>query len=288
MYIVLGGTGHIGKALTEELVKHGKEVTVVTHDAGKAAVIEAAGAKAAVADVNDVEKLANIFEKGKRFFLLNPPADPATDIDVTERKTVQSILAAVKGSNAEYIVAASTYGAQKGEGIGDLGVLYELEQGLEQLGVPHTIIRSGYYYSNWDMALESANAEGKLYTFFPPDFKLAMVAPADIAKLAAKLLTNGQSDDKKIVYCAGPADYSANDVAKAFAKALNKDVEPVEIPKEAWEDTMQQVGYSEKSAKSMANMTRITIEQDYEIPDNPHRGSITIEEYIAGLVNKKR
>jgi uncharacterized protein YbjT (DUF2867 family) len=283
MYIVLGGTGHIGKTLIEELVKRNEEVTVVTHDAGKVQEIESKGAKAAVADVNDVEKLINIFEKGKRFFLLNPPADPATDIDVTERKTVQSILTAVKGSNAEYIVAASTYGAQKGDNIGDLGVLYELEQGLEQLGVPHTIIRSGYYYSNWDMAAESANTEGKLYTFFPPDFKLAMVAPADIAKLAAELLIKGTTN-QKIVYCAGPTDYSANDVAKAFAKALNKDVEPVEIPKEAWEDTMQQVGYSGKSAKSMANMTRITIEQDYEIPDDPYRGAISIEEYIESSI----
>lgn len=283
MYIVLGGTGHIGKALTEELAKRGEAVTVVTHNAGKAAAIEATGAKAAVADVNNVEALQRIFRKGKRLFLLNPPADPATDIDAVERKTVQSMLAAVKGLNAEYIVAASTYGAQKGEGIGDLGVLYELEQGLEQLGVPHTIIRSGYYYSNWDMALESANDEGKLYTFFPPGFKLAMVAPADIAELLLK----GQAD-QRLVYCAGPAYYSANDVAKAFSKALSKEVEPVEIPKEAWEATMQQVGYSEKSAKSMANMTRITLEQDYEIPGNPHRGVITIEKYMAELIDKKR
>jgi uncharacterized protein YbjT (DUF2867 family) len=286
MYILLGGTGHIGKALSTELLKRDEQVTIITHDAGKAAEIESTGAIAAVADVFNPEELSKVFKKGKRLFLLNPPADPATDIDETERKSVDSILSAIKDSRLEFIVAASTYGAQQGGQIGDMGVLYEMEQGLEKLAIPYTIIRSGYYYSNWDMALETARAEGKIYTFFPPGFKLAMVAPADIAKFAAKLLTQGTSS-RTINYCAGPEDYSANDVAKAFSKALNKNIEAVEIPKEAWQETLQQVGFSEKSAISMANMTRITVEQDYEIPDNPERGTITIEEYVSGLVSAK-
>jgi len=268
--------------LTRELLKRNEKVLVVTHSPDKVEAIKSIGAQAAVADVLDTYRLHEVFKKGKRLFLLNPPADPSADIDIEERRSIRSILSALKGSGLEKIVAESTYGAQPGDSLGDLGVLYEMEQGLEAQEIPATIIRSAYYYSNWDMALESAKNEGKLYTFFPADFRLPMVAPADIAKLAAQLLIE-PVNKKKLCYRSGPEDYSPTDVAAAFSKALKKPVEVAEIPKEEWVSTMMQAGYSSKSAESMAYMTEVTL-RNHEQPQNPERGTITIDEYIGNLM----
>lgn len=287
MYIITGGTGHIGKALSAELLERKEDVLIITHNPDKPDEIAKSGARSAIVDVNDTNKLNQVYRKGNRLFVLNPPADPSRDMVAEEFKSVQSILSAISDSGAEKIVVASTYGTQPGHDIGDLGVLHELERGIASSGMSHAIIRSAYYYTNWDMSLDTAINEGKIYTFFPPDFRLPMVAPADIAKLAAQLLT-GSVNQTGLHYCAGPEDYSPNDVAAAFGKALGKPVEAVEIPRETWEETMMQVGFSEKSAKSMANMTAITLEDDYEKPDNPYRGTITIEEYISGLVNSRQ
>ncbi|TGR60102.1 NmrA family transcriptional regulator, partial [bacterium M00.F.Ca.ET.194.01.1.1] len=92
----------------------------------------------------------------RRAFLLNPPADPATDTDAEEQKTVAAIVTALAGSGLEKVVAESTYGAQPGEGIGDLSVLYGFEQKLKAQTIPASIIRAAYYMSNWDQALETA------------------------------------------------------------------------------------------------------------------------------------
>lgn len=283
MYILLGGTGHITSAITDVLSNKKEQVSVITHNPEKVSDIESKGAGAIVADVNNREDLQKALKKVKRLFILNPPADPGTDTATEELKSVKSIVAALEGLQPEKIVAESTYGAQPGDNIGDLSVLYNMEQGLTHSGKDVSIIRAAYYMSNWDFSLETAKAEGKIYTLYPVDFKLPMVAPKDIAQFAAHLLIS-PPEKTKIYHICGPEEYSANDVAEAFAKALGKTVEAVQIPEQEWESFLQKAGFSEKAAHSMANMTRITLHKDYIVTDAPHKGTTTIATYIINLI----
>jgi hypothetical protein len=116
--------------------------------------VEATRSRVAVVDVHDTPALTRVFRDGRRLFLLNPPAAPSTDTAREERKSVASILRALDESKIEKVVAESAYGAQPGEHVGDLGVLFELEQQLNQRSIPSSIIRAAYYMSNWDSAAE--------------------------------------------------------------------------------------------------------------------------------------
>ena len=285
MYIILGGTGHVGSAVATTLLEKGKEVTVVTHNPQKAPEWEQKGAHVTVADVYDSDKLQAIFRNGERLFLLNPEADPATDTVLEEQRTLSSILKALENSGIRKVVAQSTEGAQPGEGIGDLGVLFDMEERLKKMKLPVDIIRAGYYMSNWDGALETAKKEGRVYTFFPVDFRLPMVAPKDIGIIAANFLTN-DARDFRIHYVEGPEMYSSSDVAKAFSKALNKPVEAMQIPEEKWLPTLKQFGFSEKAARSIAAMTKITLNH-LEKAVSPIHGDTTLDEYIESLVSRK-
>lgn len=287
MYIILGGTGHVGRAVTDELIAQNKKVTVITHDPKKVEEIEKSGAFAVVADVMDTGQLRKAFSHGRRLFLLNPPADPKTDTAAVERESLKSILKALEGSGIEKVVAESTGGAQPGDKIGDLGVLYEMEQELKKLPLKVNIIRAGYYYSNWDGFLETAKAEGKIYTMYPPEFKLPMAAPQDIGRFAAGLISS-DNDDKEPYDFNGPEDYSPNDVAGAFGKVLGKPVVVEEIPENGWIDFLKSAGFCEEAAQSMAAMTKITLNKDYEQPTNIQRGLTTIDEYVEQLVARQK
>lgn len=282
MYIILGATGHIGSVLTEQLLERGESVMLVTRSAQQREHWERKGARIAIADVADPRALRQVFEHGKRAFLLNPAADPAGDTIAEERKTARSILTALQGSGLEKVVAISTYGAQPGEAIADLGVLYELEQGLRDQPIPASIIRGAYYMSNWDMSLPTARDQGQVYALFPASFELPMVAPHDIAVLAAKLLAEPASQTG-LHFIEGPKRYAISEVAAAFAKALGRSVEIVTTPPEKWQSTLQEAGFSAVSARSMANMSKLTLEKPFEAKD-PVRGSTTLDEYIAALV----
>lgn len=283
MYIILGATGHVGSAVAQSLLDKGESVTIVTHDASKGEAWQQKGATVAVVDVHDTEQLRHVFQQGRRLFVLNPPAPVTTDTAQEERKSVQSILAAIPGSNVEKIVVESTYGAQPGDQVGDLGVLYELEQGLQKTGIPTSIVRAAYYMSNWDMTLATAQQSGQVHTLYPPDFKLPMAAPQDLGAVGARLLQE-PVEQTGIHYVEGPERYSSADVAAAFGIALGKEVKAVETPREAWASNLQQMGFSSPAAESMAAMTAVTLDQRYDLPTSPVRGKITLQEYITGLV----
>ncbi len=283
MYIILGATGHVGSAVANSLLQEGKEVIVVTRSADKAGVWEKRGAQAAVVDIYHKRAFRKLLQRGKRLFLLNPPAPPNTDTVQEELAGVAAILQALESSRIEKVVAESTYGAQPGIGIGDLGVLYDMEQGLHKLDIPASIIRAGYYMSNWDSAYDSVVKEGKLYSFFPPGHQFGMVAPEDIGKVAARLLM-APASDIGLHYVEGPQLYSPKDVADAFGKALGKPVEAVQIPPDQWEPAMQEMTFSPKAAASMAAMTRIVMGKDFEVAKNPVRGETSLEDYIKLLV----
>lgn len=279
-YAILGGTGHIGSVLSDLLLKANMQVTIIGHNADKQKQWIAKGAHYEIADILDSEKLHSIFRTADRIFILNPPADPKGDAESREIKQAESIVKALKGLHPQKIVLASTYGAREGKNIFDLGTLYQLEQALQKLGLPLAIIRSAYYMSNFDLPAEMAIQSGKLSTLIPADFKIPMVAPKDIATLAAACLQDARTG---IFYIQAQDEYSAEDVTRILTTLSNKKITPQEIPEEKWSSYMEENGFSSTSVESFIGMTRLTIDEKFQAP-NPETGQTTLEEYLKQTI----
>jgi uncharacterized protein YbjT (DUF2867 family) len=284
MYIVLGSTGHVGSEVVAALLTAGCPVTAVTRSKDRAAAWRTKGADAAVVDVSDGDGLRRVLQTGRRAFLLNPPADPSTDTDREERFTASAIVNALDGSGLEKVVVQSTYGAQPGEAVGDLSVLYELEQAVAALPTPSSVLRAGFYMSNWDTVLDAARA-GSLPTMYPAQLKLPMAAPADLGQVAARLL-QAPVDECGIHYVEGPERYSSQDAADAFADALGRPVEVAVTPREEWEAAYRKLGFSGPAAAAYTRMTAVAVDGDYDMPGEPERGKVTLQNYVRALVRR--
>lgn len=282
MHIILGGTGHVGSAVARALLDAGEPVTIVSHDPAKGEEWKQRGAKVAIADIHDVDTLRVVFRSGRRAFLLNPPAAPHTDTDAEEKATVAAILSALEGSGLEKLVAESTYGAQPGERCGDLNTLWALERGLAEQPIPYAINRGAYYFSNWAANLDEVRDEGVLRTMFDADFELPMVAPEDLGAHAAALMTD---DRTGIFFVEGPRLYTPQDVANAFAAALDRTVRVETVPRNQWTPAFKAIGFSSPAAESYARMTATTVDGP-AFPDDPVRGAVRLEDYIATLVEQ--
>ncbi|RYE70525.1 MAG: NAD-dependent epimerase/dehydratase family protein [Rhizobiaceae bacterium] len=282
MFVIMGATGHVGSATARALLEAGEHVTIVTRHAGGGVELRKLGAEIAVADVEDVATLRAAFQRGRRALLLNPPGDVTKDSDAIERRGVANILAALVGSGLEKVVAESTAGAQPGDRIGDLSVLWELEQGLLAQPIPAAINRAAYYMSNWNMQLESAYETGTLTTMFPADLKVPMIAPADLGEFAAERLLSSHAD-VGIRMVEGPARYSSREVADAFASALDRQVSLKTTPAGHWKDSFLELGFSEEAADSYGRMTQVTVEIGFDAPGEALRGRITLQSYVDGL-----
>jgi len=282
MFVILGATGNIGSELVARLSHAGHPVLAITHSAEKARTLALPHVEAIALDVNDTEALRAAFRRGSRAFLLNPPADPSGDTNAAELASAGSIAAALDGSGLEKVVAESTYGAQSGDAIGDLSVLFEFERLVAASGIPAAINRGAYYYSNLAMFLEPAG-QGVIHVPFPKDFSLPMVAPSDLAEAAADRLLRPTSVTG-IRHVEGPRHYSFADVADSFGRALGRPVEVETIPRRQLEQSFRQVGFSPEAARSYARMTEATIDDVYQPQDDPIRGAVALDDYVAGLV----
>lgn len=283
MHIIMGGTGHVGSETAKALLQAGEAVGIITRDAGGADALRDAGAEIIEANVDDVASLRAAFRRGRGAFLLNPPSDTSKDSDTIERRQVANILAALDGSGLEKLVAESVGAARAGDRIGDLSVLWELQEGLAKQPIPASINGAGYYLSNWDAQLESVRKTGRLATMFPAHLKLPLVAPADLGRAAAERLMSS-IDDVGIRFIVGPEHYSSQQVADAFARALGRDVELDVTPPGQLEAAFRELGFSNLSAQSYARMTRAAIEQAGDTALEVWRGEVTLDAYIDALV----
>lgn len=280
--MITGGTGQVGSALARALLRMGEPVTIVSRNPQAAAAWTSQGASFAVCDIRDTKALHKVFMNAKKVFVLNPPADPTTDTSAEERRTADSLVTALQHTNLERIVVASTLGAQEGDMIGDLGVLYGLEQGVATLGYPYSVMRSGYYMSNWAQSLKTVKETGQLMSFLPADLKIPMVAPGDIGQVAARLMTD--INPPKYNSIQGPELYSPKDVATALSEVLERPVSLTVIPRDELIATFKSFGFSEEAAISYARMTELTID-DPDIPSDSIKGRTSLKEYVSSLVH---
>lgn len=283
MHVILGGTGHVGSATARALLAAKQEVTVVGRHAADALAWEERGARFAAIDVTDNAALRGALRGGDTAFLVNPPADPATDTDAVERASAAAIVEALAGSGLKRIVALSTYGAQPGDAIGDLSVLYDFEQALHAQPIATAILRAAYYLTNWDAQFAAARA-GAIVTPYPADLAMPMVAPDDLGRAAADLLT-AHALPAGPIHVEGPRRYAAQEVADAFARALGRRVVVEVVPRDRWEDMYRGLGFSPAAARAFVRMAAATLDGMDDLPPAPVRGTTTLEAYVARLAS---
>jgi uncharacterized protein YbjT (DUF2867 family) len=286
MILVLGGTGHVGREVANALLRRNQTVMVVGHDPSKGDEWLQKGASFAAIDIRDTEGLRKVLSQGKRAFLLNPPAPPSTDVDVLERETIASIVAALSGTTLEKVVIQSTYGARFDDHCGDLGSLYEFERKMELQPIPASIMRAAFLFSNWDPFVNSAFREGSITSMFPADLKIPMVSPIDLGEAAADLLLSEVPEN--ITHVEGPQTYSSQDVADAFSVATGRKVGLSVIPQDQWIPAYKKLGFSDAAATSYECRTAATVNGQIEVPPTPRRGSTRLLDHIQQSCAQRR
>lgn len=274
MNIILGASGQVGSAITDFLLQKNLPVKGVIRDAEKADELEKRGAAVYIADYTDLSSLKTALNDGTTVFLLTPENVHSHDLLGDTKSMLENYRLAVESSPIEKIVGLSSIGAQHATGTGNLQMSYMLEHAFAGLPVQQVFIRPAYYYSNWLAYLSTAEKPGILPTFFPVDLKIPMISPIDVARFAADIISNDIEGKSKVYELTGPEMYSAGNVADIMEEALNRDVEPQQIPREHWEETLRQVGFSKDAVNNLIKMSEAVIDGRAS-PEG--RGTDTIE-----------
>jgi NAD(P)H dehydrogenase (quinone) len=234
MYAITGITGKVGGALAATLLAAGLPVRAVVRGATKGAAWAARGCEVAVAEMGDAASLTSAFRGAAGVFILPPSEfDPEPGFPEAKR-VIAAVTAALAEARPGKVVCLSTIGADAPhENLLTQRTL--MEQSLEEIGLPVTFLRPGWFMENalWDVP--SARDEGVLRSFLQPADKLfPMVATQDVGRLAAALLREDWIGIR-VVELEGAARVSPNDLARAFATVLERPVRVETVPRESWE-----------------------------------------------------
>jgi NAD(P)H dehydrogenase (quinone) len=241
MYAITGISGKVGGAVARTLLAAGQPVRAVVRDAAKARSWAQQGCEVAVAEMGDAAALASAFREIEGVFILPPPVfDPAPGFPEA-RAVATAVRTALEAARPAKVVSLSTVGAQATQP--NLLTQHTLmEQSLRQLTIPVTLLRPAWFMENlaWDVA--SARDTGVIASFLQPlDKPVAMIATADIGRVAAELI---QQDWKgcRVVELEAARRSTPNEVAATFAGILGRPVAVAAVPRQTWASLFESQG----------------------------------------------
>ncbi|USH03454.1 NmrA family NAD(P)-binding protein [Grimontia kaedaensis] len=288
LYVVMGVTGRTGSVAAKTLLNDNKRVRVVMRDASRAKEWIELGAEVALADINDVPALSEVFSGADGAYIVSPPQYSSKALFSQAESMAQSITKAALVSKLPKLVALSSVGAHQADNAGWIGMNRKLEEILGSSGLNVTFLRAAYFMENWAPLVKIASGQGRLPSFLSPlDRKLPMIATGDIGRIAAESL-NTDWDGIRILDLEGPNRYSPRDVANSLALKLGKPITAISIPESDWKNAIGGMGFSEQAISGFVEMTRGLNSGHIDFSDELNsvslKGVITVEKVLESLI----
>ena len=281
--IITGSLGHIGKPLTEKLVQTGHDVTVVSSNPKKQAEIEGLGASAAIGTLEDVEFLVSAFDGADAVFAMVPPNYGAPDVRVYYQKLARNYAAAITRAGVKRVVHLSSYGADLDRGTGFILGAHDAEGILNELSdVALTHLRPTYFYYNLSNFADMIKESGFIGTNYGGDDKILLVAPVDIAAVAAQELTEA-AHGTTVRYLASD-ERTADEIARVLGAAINKpDLKWVTFSDEETKRALEGKGMPPHIADAMvelgASIHSGVLRADYDQHQPTTMGKVKLEDF---------
>ncbi|RWO78279.1 MAG: NmrA family protein [Mesorhizobium sp.] len=252
MYVVLGANGRAGGEVARALIAGGEAVRVVLRRKERGEKWTALGAEVAVGSMEDAGAMADALKGARAAFLLNPP--PVSGDPYQRTEEIGAALAdAARRAGLPKAVVLSSIGAQHASGTGVIATLNRFEALLDGVAPATAFLRSGYFVETWNEVAQAVLSQSILPTFIEPPQKIPMVSTIDVGRAAATVLCE-EWTGKRVVELGGPEDWSAGDVASAFADVLGRPVTPVLVAPEERAALLAEEGVPGEVADALLGM----------------------------------
>ena len=169
--IITGSIGNISKPLTQELVKKGHDITVISSNSERKEAIEALGAKAAIGSIDDEQFLIKTFTGADAVYTMMPvfkfEENPNLDARAEARRLATNYAKVIQQTGIKKVVHLSSIGAHTDQGNGLLAFHFFAEQALNKLpaDVAITFMRPVGFYYNLYQFMDIIKGEGFLKGF---------------------------------------------------------------------------------------------------------------------------
>ena len=252
--LVSGATGQQGGALARMLLKKGHSVRAFVRRPAspEARELERLGAELAEGNFEEPSTIEDAAKGMDAVFVVATPFEAGT-----EAETRHGIAAAdaARAAGVSHLVYSSVAGANQDTGIPHFDSKRKVEEYIEGLGVPYTIVAPVYFMDNllapWTLPQLK---EGRFSMALPSSRPLQQIALSDIAAFTRVVLESREEFINQRVDIASD-ELSGREVAEILTRVTGHEVHYVELPLEQVRQAMgedgarmfdwfDQVGYS--------------------------------------------
>lgn len=227
--LVTGGTGNVGGAVVNELLKRDADVRVLARKQPEAGRLPA-GVEVAIGDLLDPVSVEQAMQGVDKLFLLNAV--------VTDELT-QALIAygIAKKVGLKHVTYLSVFKVDQFRDVPHFASKLAVESALREFGVPYTILRPAYYIQN-DVNLKDALLGAGVY---PMPIGIAGIAAADVQDIAetAAISLTGEGHDGQTYDIVSPTMISGPGNAALWSKLLGKEITYAGHNFDQWEQAMR-------------------------------------------------
>lgn len=268
-YIITGSLGNISLPVTQNLIKAGHEVLVISSNTAKKEQIESLGAQAAIGSVQDTAFLESAFQGGDVAYLMIPSDFALADYAAFQLEVADKYVRAIQSAGISRIVLLSSIGSHLRKGAGPIDALGYLEEKLAAIpGLQVKILRPSYFFSNLYSQIgliKHAGIAGS--NFGDTGEKLVLTDTDDIALAATEALLTPFTEKESITYIASD-ERDPSEIASVLGAAVGKEGIPwVTFSDEDAYNGMVQAGLNDVFARLYMEMGQAlrngTMQEDY-------------------------
>ncbi len=257
--LVFGATGNTGSLIVNELKERQADFGVAVSKAGSAVNLDLTDAQIRVANYDDQASMSAAMAGVETIYLVMP-------ISPNMVPWTRNVIAAAKDASVKRIVKQSGLKPRSDATSGLIRDHAETDKMIIGSGVDYTILGANSFYQNFYGNLPSIQGEGAFYGPFGGK-AFSNIDINDVAAVAAEVLT-GEGHSQMVYALTGPSALNSAEQAQAISEASGKEVNFVNVPKDAFEGALKGAGLDEWTSKTLADAMDWFAAADYAFVSN--------------------
>ena len=239
--LVTGASGNIGDEIVNQLLGVAPAVSIkaaVHSRQNVKKVKDGDRVKVIPIDYNESDTLRQALKDLDKLFLLTPDVPNAAHL-------ASNAVTEAKKAGIRHIVKQSVMGADLEADVGTMRLHRQVEDIIEQSGIPFTFLRPNEFMQNF-INFHSPSIKGNNAFYIPlEDAKVSLVDVRDIAAVAVKSLTDEDLHKNKTHLITGPEALSYHQVAEILSNRIGRKINYVNISDEEARAAMKEIGMSD-------------------------------------------
>jgi NAD(P)H dehydrogenase (quinone) len=241
MIVVTGATGHLGRLVIAALLKKvpASGIVAAVRNAEKAKDLAALGVQVRIADYNAPSAWDAALQGADKVLLIS-----SSEVGQRARQH-RSVIDAARRAGVKLLAYTSILRADTSL-LGLAAEHKETESSISASGVPHVLLRNGWYTENYTAGIPAILANGAMYGC-AGNGRVSLAARIDYAEAAAAVLTMPDQAGK-VYELAGDAAYTHAEFTDEISRQTGRKIGYVDLTEAQYREALKKAGFPEPVA----------------------------------------